>query len=105
MNRGVVQVAVDGIREDKALQDRRRAEGDSRTRMVAQTIRGYVQGRELSPAPVSQFESLAGRGVKALVDGKTYYIGGPRLLEQLKLTVSAPLDAAGTKCGNSGSNR
>lgn len=90
---GVVQVAVDGISEDQALQIAAGLEGDSE-HMVAQAIRGYVQGRDLSPAPVSQFESLAGRGVKALVDGKTYYIGGPRLLEQLKLTVPAPLDAA-----------
>ena len=35
-------------------------------------------------APV-EFEALAGRGVKAALDGKTVYVGGPNLLEVFKL--------------------
>ncbi len=90
---GVVQVAVDSINEDDALRIAAGLEGDSE-HMIAQAIRGYVKGRELSPTSVNQFESLAGRGVKAVVDGKTYFIGGPRLLEQLNLTVPASLETA-----------
>lgn len=90
---GVVQVAVDGIAEDQALQIAAGLEGDSE-HMVAQAVRQYVQGRNLSPAAVSQFESIAGRGVKAVIDGVTYFVGGPRLLEQLKLSVPSSLEAA-----------
>jgi P-type Cu2+ transporter len=62
--------------------------------MIAQAIRSYVQGRGIAPAAVKNFESIAGRGVKATVDGTTYYIGGPRLLEQLRLGVPAALESA-----------
>ncbi|MDL5054988.1 HAD-IC family P-type ATPase [Oscillatoria laete-virens NRMC-F 0139] len=80
---GVVQVAVDGIAEADALRIAAGLEGDSE-HMIAEAIRTYVEERNISPASVSRFESIAGRGVKAVVDSITYYIGGPRLLEQLK---------------------
>lgn len=88
---GVVQVAVEGVSEEDGLRIAAGLEGDSE-HMVAQAIRQYAQGRGISPAPVSQFESLAGRGVKAVVDGATYFIGGPRLLEQVGLNIPASLE-------------
>ncbi len=88
---GVVQVAVTGIAEDDALRIAAALEGDSE-HMIAQAVRRYVQGRGLTPAAVSHFESLAGRGVQAVVAGVTYYIGGPRLLEQLHLSVPSALE-------------
>lgn len=87
---GVVQFATDGLRETDALRIAAGLEGDSE-HMVAQAIRQYVQEQGLTPAVVSRFESLAGRGVKAVVDGVTYFVGGPHLLEQLGLTVPASL--------------
>jgi len=90
---GVVQVAVDSISEADALRIAAGLEGDSE-HMTAQAIRQYVQGRGTAPAPVTGFESLAGRGVKAVVDGTTYFMGGPRLLEQLRLSVPSSLDSA-----------
>ncbi|MDZ4770375.1 MAG: copper-translocating P-type ATPase [Chloroflexota bacterium] len=90
---GVVQVAVDTISEADALRIAAGLEGDSE-HMTAQAIRQYVQGRGTAPAPVTGFESLAGRGVKAVVDGTTYFMGGPRLLEQLALPVPASLEPA-----------
>jgi len=89
---GVVQVAVDSITEADALGIAAGLEGDSE-HMTAQAIRQYVQGRGTAPAAVTGFESLAGRGVKALVDGIPYFMGGPRLLEELKLTVPPVLDS------------
>ncbi|MDK3159330.1 HAD family hydrolase, partial [Kamptonema cortianum] len=73
---GVVQVAVDGIAEADALRIAAGLEGDSE-HMIAEAIRTYVEERNISPASVSRFESIAGRGVKAVVDSITYYIGGP----------------------------
>ncbi len=90
---GVVSVAVDGISETDALKIAAGLEGDSE-HMIAQAIRSYVEARSIAPDLVSQFESLAGRGVKAIVDGVAYYIGGPRLLEQLALSVPSTLETA-----------
>lgn len=87
---GVVKVAVAGSDELRVLRIASGLEGDSE-HVIAQAIRQYVQGRGLSPAPVSEFESLAGRGVRATVEGAAYYLGGPRLLEQLGLSVPVAL--------------
>ncbi|MDQ0366883.1 Cu2+-exporting ATPase [Catenuloplanes indicus] len=40
------------------------------------------------------FRSLTGRGVQAVVDGRTYAVGGPALLRELGATVPADLEAA-----------
>ena len=38
-------------------------------------------------APKSdQFEAIPGYGVKAVVDGKDFYVGGPAMLKRLALT-------------------
>jgi Cu2+-exporting ATPase len=98
---GVVQVAVDGIAEADALRIAAGLEGDSE-HMIAEAIRTYVEERNISPASVSRFESIAGRGVKAVVDSITYYIGGPRLLEQLNLRVPDTLEMAKSSAENAG---
>ncbi len=36
---------------------------------------------------VSEFEALVGRGVRARVDGRTYYLGSPRLFAELSVPV------------------
>src|SRR5207244_23099 len=41
--------------------------------------------RKIQPDAVEGFESLAGRGTRGKVDGKEVAVGGPRLLEELKL--------------------
>jgi P-type Cu2+ transporter len=78
---GVVDFAVNGIERQQALSIAAGIEGDSE-HMIAQAIRQYAQQQQIQPTAVSNFESLAGRGVKALVNGTAYFIGGPRLLEQ-----------------------
>jgi len=98
---GVVDFAANGLSREEALGIAAGIEGDSE-HIVAEAIRKYVQEGKVSPAPVSNFESLAGRGVKATVNGTTYYIGGPRLLEQQELSVPAALEAAQQKAENSG---
>lgn len=37
----------------------------------------------LSPVFISQFESITGKGVKALIDGETYYAGNKRLMDEI----------------------
>jgi len=89
---GVVAVATNGLSEIEALSIAAGVEGDSE-HMIAAAIRAYAQSRAAQPAVVSNFESLAGRGVKAVVNSTAYFIGGPRLLEQQRLNVPEALQA------------
>ncbi|WP_188196097.1 copper-translocating P-type ATPase [Nonomuraea sp. SYSU D8015] len=43
------------------------------------------------PSPARDFETLAGRGVRAIVDGVPYAVGGPALLRETGATVPGPL--------------
>lgn len=82
---GVVDmVAVNGNDEGEALALAAAVEGDSE-HMIARGIREAAQEKELQRPQVSNFEALKGRGVKASHNGQTVYVGGPRLLEHLKM--------------------
>ncbi len=98
---GVVHFATNGLKAEEALSIAAGLEGDSE-HIIAGAIRQYAQTQNVRPAAVSSFESLAGRGVKAAVNGATYYIGGPRLLEQQNLTVPAALEVAQQQAENAG---
>ncbi len=98
---GVVDFAVNGLSQEEALGIAAGLEGDSE-HIVAEAIRKYGQAQKVTPAAVNNFESLAGRGVQASVNGIMYYIGGPRLIEQRGLTVPAALEVAKQKAENSG---
>jgi Cu2+-exporting ATPase len=97
----VVAFTTAGIGEVDALRFAAGLEGDSE-HMVAQAIRGYAQQRGVAPAPVSRFESLAGRGVKAQIEGATYFVGGPRLIEQLRLNLPPALENAKREAESAG---
>jgi Cu2+-exporting ATPase len=45
---------------------------------------------------------MTGRGAKATVDGKVVYVGGPRLLEELKVTQSSTIKSAYDSASNDG---
>lgn len=90
---GVVAIATADTDEAAALGLAAGIEGDSE-HLVAQAIRHKAAEWGIKPAPVTGFESLPGRGVRAQVNGTTYYIGGPRLLEQRGWQVPAELDAS-----------
>jgi P-type Cu2+ transporter len=98
---GVVDFVVDGVGEDEALGIAAGLEGDSE-HMIAAAVRQYAQAKNVQAAPVSQFESLAGRGVRASVQGATYYVGGPRLLEQQNWSVPSALNEARQKAEDAG---
>jgi Cu2+-exporting ATPase len=98
---GVVDIAAHGMSSEDALRVAAGIEGDSE-HMLAQAIRSYAQQKGLQPAQVSQFESLAGRGVKASVNGVTYFVGGPRLLEQQGWVIPDTLQAARQRAEEAG---
>src|SRR5215211_3672761 len=85
---GVVDmVAADGWDTDWALSLAAAMEGDSE-HLMAQAVRRYARDRKLTLPSISNFSALKGRGVQAEAEGKTYYVGGPRLLEMLSLVPS-----------------
>ncbi len=78
------QATVDGRCEEEALALTAAIEGDSE-HTIARGIRNTAEEQDLSLPEVSGFEAIQGRGVKAQYDGRTVYVGGPRLLEMLDL--------------------
>ena len=82
---GVVDVATgESWDKDRALALAAALEGDSE-HLIAQAIRRFAQERKLTLPAISGFTALKGRGVQGDMDGQTYYVGGPRLLEMLSL--------------------
>jgi P-type Cu2+ transporter len=70
--------------EEEALALAAAIEGDSE-HMIARRSTKHRSGTRAFLPSVSDFEAIKGRGVQANVDGKTVYVGGPRLLEMLDL--------------------
>lgn len=85
---GVValQVASDWT-EDRVLALALAVEGDSE-HPIARGIRAEAQDRGIAPVEIRDFEAIKGRGIKAVYDGQTVYVGGPRLLEMLALDLT-----------------
>jgi Cu2+-exporting ATPase len=98
---GVVDVATAGIGREDALRIAAGIEGDSE-HIIAKAIRDCAQAQGAQPAAVSGFESLAGRGAKATVQGETYFIGGPQLIAQQGWPVPQALQAAKQKAEAAG---
>ncbi|MCB0087089.1 MAG: copper-translocating P-type ATPase [Caldilineaceae bacterium] len=88
---GVVEIAtVDGGDEKGALALTAALEGDSE-HTIARGIRRSAEERGLELPEVTNFEALKGRGIKAHFEGRIYYVGGPRLMEMLKIDLPADL--------------
>ncbi len=84
---GVVgQTTIKGWSADEALALTAAIESDSE-HTIARGIRSSAEERELSLPQVAGFEAIQGRGAKAKHEGRTVYVGGPRLLEMLELDV------------------
>ena len=82
---GVVGLAAsDGWINDDALALTAAIEADSE-HLIAQAVRRAAQEKGLTLPTVREFKAIKGRGVKASQNGKTVYVGGPRLLEMLDL--------------------
>jgi Cu2+-exporting ATPase len=91
----VVDVSTDGsVNADEALRLAAAVERDSE-HTIAQGIVKSAEERKLGVPKANQFEAIAGHGVRALVEGKELFIGGPAMLKRLGLTPAAAVaDAA-----------
>ncbi len=84
---GVVGIETIGsLSEEDALAMAAAIESDSE-HTIARGIRKSAEERQLSLPAVSDFEAIKGRGASAQSDGHSVYVGGPRLLEMLKINL------------------
>ncbi|HTK52302.1 MAG TPA: heavy metal translocating P-type ATPase, partial [Gemmatimonadaceae bacterium] len=82
---GVVAVTpAAGVDGDAALGLTAGVEADSE-HPIAQGILRTARERQVATPRVERFEALPGRGVRAVANGRTYYVGGPALLRSLDL--------------------
>jgi Cu2+-exporting ATPase len=88
---GVVGIAsVEGWTDEQALGLAAAIEGDSE-HTIALGIRRSAEVRGVKLPTVSNFEAIKGRGVKAQSNGRSFHIGGPRMLEMLNLSLTNDL--------------
>ena len=86
---GVVAVTpAAGVDPDDALRLTAAVEADSE-HPIAQGIVRTANERQLGAPRAEHFEALPGRGVRAVVNGRTLYVGGPALLRDLSLEADA----------------
>ncbi len=98
---GVVALAtVEGWDDKRAVALAAAVEGDSE-HLIARSIRDKAEELGVTPPAVDDFEAIKGRGIRATYEGHPVYVGGPRLLEMLDITLPEVLarfrDEAGRK--------
>lgn len=62
---------------------------------LAEAINTYAADHSLTGKTASDFKALFGRGVQAVIDGKTYYAGNIRLMDEVHIdttAITAPLN-------------
>jgi Cu2+-exporting ATPase len=85
--------AVDGVDRRELLAFAAAVESDSEHPVARAIVRAALQ-EGLDVPRATDFMSMTGRGVRAMVDGRTMYVGGPALLQELGATEPASLAAS-----------
>jgi len=98
----VVEVAAAvGVGEDVALRMAAAVERDSE-HAIARGIVASAEERGLEPPRASGFEAIPGEGVRATVEGRELYVGGPALLRRLGATLPPELEGVVGRAGEGG---
>ena len=90
---GVQSVAVDGMQEDAALAIAAALETPSE-HPLAKAIVDSAHQRQLDLPPMSNFQTITGRGVEGQVNGQTFRVGRPEWVQEQNLAWPEPLQAA-----------
>lgn len=53
---------------------------------IAHAIVSYADEKNISLMKVDEFEAIKGKGIKGTIEGEEYYVGSPKLIEDLKLS-------------------
>lgn len=98
---GVVEVFSVDNDKDKLLALAASVESESE-HPIAKAIMRSAEERKLKVSQSHKFSALSGRGAKAVVDGTTIHVGGPRMLEELEVKPSPDLVKAAGNAGKDG---
>ena len=99
---GVVAIEAENEKDkDKLLAIASAVEGDSE-HLIAKSFLRAAEEKNLKVPTASKFEAIKGKGIHAEVSGKKYYVGGPRLLESLKINLPADLKKFAQSSGEKG---
>jgi Cu2+-exporting ATPase len=99
---GVVDmVTVEDWDAGRALALAAAIEGDSE-HLIARSIRSKAEERDVAPPTMDGFEAIKGRGIRATHEGRTVYVGGPRLLEMLEADLPNDLAHFTERAGSKG---
>src|ERR671910_3457598 len=99
---GVVGIASDGASSDDRVLALAAGLEEGSEHPLGRAIVEEASSRGVKPAPVSGFEALKGRGVRAKVDGHDGYVAGPRLLETLGVRAEGPVAERGEAWSSEG---
>ncbi len=98
----VVDIATDGsLSPEEALRIAAAVERDSE-HTIAQGIVKSAEEKNLTVTKADQFEAIPGHGVKAIVDGKEFYMGGPAMLKRLALAPPTAVREAADRAATRG---
>jgi len=88
-------VAVEaGSRSESALLEMARAVQQYSEHPLARAVQAEATKRDIALRPATAAQALAGRGVRADVDGATVYLGNKRLMHEIGLGTAAMEEAA-----------
>jgi Cu2+-exporting ATPase len=90
-----------GITEDDLIARAAAVESNSEHPLV-KAIVAEARRRNVNRLSATNFEALPGRGAKAVVEGKSVIIGGPRLLTEAKVTILTNLEERTTAWASDG---
>jgi P-type Cu2+ transporter len=79
---GVVDIVAGGISSNELLALAGAVELESE-HPIAKAIVRFAKDKKLNLPAAKNFSAMSGRGARASVNGRTIYVGGPRLLEEL----------------------
>lgn len=99
---GVVDImAADGKSTNEVLNLIASLEASSE-HSIAKAIVVYAHSQKIKLVPVSGFSALNGRGVTGKINGRTYFAGGPRMVDEQKASLPSDLQARAVKADAEG---
>ena len=98
----VVDIVTDGTTPaGEALRLAAAVERDSE-HTIAQGIVKSAEEQQLSVPKAERFEAIPGHGVRAVVEGREFYMGGPAMLRRLNVTPAAAVTQAADRAASRG---
>jgi Cu2+-exporting ATPase len=90
---GVIDIVTDGMKSSELLALAGSVELESE-HPIAKAIVRFAKEKKLNVSSAKNFSAMSGRGASAIVNGKTIYVGGPRLIEELSAKQSPEVKKA-----------